>query len=256
MSTKRIVIITVIGIAIIAAALCVILLSSYLNRESEEVALPETPVETERPNGNGTDTLDRVVVNRDTIQDVISSFVRPDTYSRDVLIESFWEGGQAVYQIRASVMGGMTSLRTQPPIGIEKRIIVTEDTLFIWYIGDRYPFVGDVGSAGDESRTADEWQMLITYEDILRLDKSDIIDAGYTQYDGVDCIYAVYLSPLLGNKRTYYVSLDLGLVIAAEEYDKNGAHIYSMRANDCLVGEVDPDAFLLPDGTDLSVKLS
>jgi len=257
MSTKRILAITVIGIAIIAAALSVILLTSYLYRESEEVPLPKTPVATDRPGGSGpeaSDAIDRVEVNHDTIQDVVSSINRPDIYSRDVVIESCWEGGQAVYSIRASVVDGMTALHTVPQVGVEKSIIVSRDTLYIWYKGDSQPFVGGAGSSGDETRAADEWQMLITYEDILGLDKRDIIEAGYTEYEGDDCVFAVYLSPLLGHTRTYYVSIDLGLVIAAEEKDKTGALIYNMKAGPCVIGEVDPGAFVLPDGTDLLQK--
>jgi len=254
MSTKRIMIITVIGITIIAAALSVILLISYLNREVVEVALPDTPVATEPTAGNGTDALGRVEVNRDTVQAVVSSFARPDSYSRDVWIESYWESGQAVYNIKVSVADGMTSLLAVPQIGAEKRIIVTPDALYIWYKGDRQPFIGGAGSAGDDSREADEWQMMITYEDILELNKYDIIDAGYTQYDGADCVFAVYLSPMLGNTTTYFVSLGLGLVIAADEHDKAGTLIYSMRAGQCAIGEVDPEAFILPDGSDLRQK--
>ena len=254
MSTKRIMIMTVIGITIIAAALSVILLTSYLNRDVVEVALPDTPVATEPAAGDGTDALDRVEVNRDTVQAVVSSFVRPESYSRDVWIESFWESGQAAYSINVSVAGGMTSLRAVPQIGAEKRIIVTPDALYIWYKGDKQPFIGSAGSAGDDSRDADEWQMMITYEDILELNKYDIIDAGYTQYDGADCVFAVYLSPMLGNTTTYFVSLGLGLVIAADEHDKAGTLIYSMRAGQCAIGEVDPEAFILPDGSDLRQK--
>jgi len=254
MSTKRIMFITVIGITIIAAALSVILLVSYLNRELVEVALPDTPIATEPPAGNGADALDRVEVDRDTVQAVVSSFARPDSYSRDVRISSFWGSGHAVYTIKVSVADDMTSLQAVPQIGAEKRIIVTPDALYIWYKGDRQPFIGSAGSSGDDSREADEWQMMITYEDILELNKHDIIDAGYTQYEGADCVFAVYLSPLLGNTTTYYVSLDIGLVIAADEHDNAGELIYSMRAGQCAVGEVDPEAFILPDGTDLRQK--
>jgi len=253
MSTKRILVIFIIGLLSIIAAISVMLLTSYLNTESDMVQLPNTPAASERPGGTAADELDRVEVNRDTIQAVVSStLTRPGTYSRDVIIESFWEGGQAVFEISVSVADNLTSLRVQPPTGDEKRIVVTPDTLYIWYKDDMHPFVGGIGSGGDESRVADEWQMLVTYEDILILDKSDIIEAGYVEYEDVFCIYAVYRSPLLGNVRTYYISLDLGLVIAAEEVDKDGALIYSMKAGECAVGETDPSAFTLPDGTDLS----
>ena len=127
-------------------------------------------------------------------------------------------------------------------------IIVTPETLYIWYAGERTPYIGRADSLGDDLRTSDEYQMLITYEDILNLDRRDITDAGYTQYGGEYCVFAEYRSPYLGNSVKYYVSIELGLLIAAEEYDAAGSLIYRMTAFECLF-DVDPASFLLPDGT-------
>ena len=254
MSTKRILVIAIVGVVLIASALGVMLLASYLGRDSEAVRLPDTPVAGEGPVEATPDELDRVEVTGDTVQAVVSMLRRPETYSRELVIESLWDGGQAVYDISVSVSGGVTSLRSVQQHSAEKRIIVTPDTLYIWYAGESIPFAGDAGAVGDARRTADEWQMLVTYEDILGLNRDEIVDAGYTEYDGEDCVFAVYSSPLLGHTRTYYVSADLGLVIAAKEYDSAGTLIYQMAAGECLVGQADPAAFRLPDGTDLMKK--
>jgi len=249
MSTKRILAISIAGTAVIVAALALMLLSSLLGRDSDAVRLPDAPASSEGPRGTAPDALDLVAVTPDTVQAVVSALSRPDAYSRELVIESLWEGGSATFNISVSVSGRVTSLSAVPPIGPAKRIVVTPDTLYIWYNGDRVPFVGDIRSTGDSSRNSDEWQMLVTYEDILVLDAGDIIDAGYTVFGGEDCIYAVYSSPLLGNARTYYISTELGLVVAAKEYDTAGALIYSLAAGGCRVGVADPAAFTLPDGT-------
>jgi hypothetical protein len=91
--------------------------------------------------------------------------------------------------------------------------------------------------------------MLVTYEDLLELDKELIIDAGYASFNDEYCVYAVYRSPLLNNTGVFYISLDQGLVINAEEYDGSGNLIYSMTAGECVMNKVDPAAFTLPDGT-------
>jgi len=199
------------------------------------------------------DTLDRVEVTKDTIQLVVSQTLsRPEIYSRDVLIKNFWEDDQvAEYNISISVWNGITSLRTTPPIGLEKRIIITPERLYIWYKDDRAPYIGDLSTSGDGYRTADEWQMLVTYEDLLKLNKEDIIDAGYVEYDNEECVFAVYRSPLLNYTRKFYISLRLGLVICAEEFDVSGKLVYSMTSGECIVNEIDPSAFILPDGTNL-----
>jgi len=249
MSTKRILTIAIAGALLIVAAIGAMLLSSYIGRDSEAVRLPDTPTSTERPNTPTPDALDRVEVTRDTVQAVVSTLSRPEAYSRELVIESLWDGGLATHAISVTVSGGVTSLSTSPPPGIEKRIIVTPDTLYIWYTGDRTPFIGDIGAAGDAHRTSDEWQMLATYEDIIGLDSSDITDAGYTEYNGEYCVYAVYTTRLLGHSRVYYISSELGLVIAAKEFDSKGTLIYTMAAGECRIGEADPGAFTLPDGT-------
>ena len=250
MSTKRILGISVFGLLFIAVAVGVILQGSYHTSDIGTVQLPDTSASTGSPVVTEPDALDRVEVTRDTVQSVISTLSRPDTYSREVTIESFWKDGQAEYSIEVVVRDGATSLRMQPSVGAEKRIIVTPDKLYIWYKGDRTPYVGELGSAGDRNRTADEWQMLSSYEDILALDKNDITDAGYTEYGGRDCVYAIYLSPLLDYTIKYYVSIEMGLVTGAEEYDEAGMLVYSMSAGECAIGDADPAAFILPDGTE------
>ena len=249
MSFKRILGITVFGVLFIAAVIGVMLFASFLRRDTDAVLLPELQTSPEPSGESEPDALNRVEVTRETVQAVVSELSRPDTYSRDVAIETFWADGHVKHDIGISVTNGTTSLRIALPDGVEKRIIVSPDALYIWYRGDRTPYTGAAGSLGDGHRAADEWQMLVTYEDLLLLDQDDIIEAGYTEFGGEDCIYAEYRSPLLGYTKKYYVSIELGLVTGAEEYDENGNLVYLMSAGNCVVGESDPAAFTLPDGT-------
>ena len=253
MSTKRIIGITVFGVLFIAAVISVMLLTSYFRIDNDAIPLPETPISTEPADDTEPDTLNRVEVSQDTVQAVISqTLLRPEVYSRDVIIKTFWAGGNALYNINVNFADGIMSLRILPPSGIEKHIIITADSLYIWYAGDKTPYIGAIDSTGDDYRTADEWQMLVTYEEILELDKRSIIDVGYTEFGGEDCIYAEYLSPLLGYTRKYYVSIELGLVTGAEEYDETGELVYLMTTSECIIGQTDPDAFTLPDGAEIT----
>ena len=252
MSTKRILGISIFGVLFIAIAIGLMLLSSYLGRDIGSVQLPETPVSSGSPATSQPDALDRVEVTKETVQAVISTLRRPATYSRNVTIESYWESdGQAEYVIGVFVRDGSTSLRINPPVGPLKRTIVTTDSLYIWYSDDLAPFIGDTGSLGDGITNADEWQMLASYEDVLALNKEFITDAGYIEYDGADSIFIEYRSPLLGYSVIYYISVELGLVTAAEEYDTDGTLVYRMTADECMLGYIDPAEFVLPDGTEL-----
>ena len=249
MSIKRILGITVFGVLFIAAVIGVMFLMSYFRRDNDAIPLPGNQSSPEPSGLAQSDALNRIVAAPDTIQAIISTLSRPDIYSRDVLIETFWEDGHAKYHISTSVADGATSLRILPSAGSEKRIIIFADMLYIWYRGDSTPYIGVIGSPGDRHRNADEWQMLVTYEDILELDQEYVVDAGYTEFGGEYCLYAEYLSPLLGYTMRYYISIELGLVIGAEEYDETGSLVYTMSAGECLVGEINPASFTLPDGT-------
>jgi hypothetical protein len=253
MSTKRILGITIAGILLIITLVIVMLIPPYLGRTDEIITLPEpahTPNEPNEQNGHVFNALDMVEITPETVQAVILyTLTRPEIYSRNVQIRTYWEDGDITYNIHTAVSGALTAIRSQPSVGNEKRIIITNEHIYIWYRGDTVPFISNVLTPDDWIRTADEWRMLITYEDVINLNPDDIIDAGHIVYGDEDCIYVIYLSPLFGYMRTYYVSIYSGLVIAAEERDSNGRLVYLMTARAADIGEVDIGMFTLPDST-------
>jgi len=251
MSTKRILGITVFGLLLIAAAIGAMLLMPFLRNDGAAIVLPDTPLPIDSPHDAQPDALDRVEVNKYTVQAIISTLERPDTYSREIVIESFWEDGQATWVVDVSVTEGITSLSVSPPVGPDKKIIVTPTALYIWHVGDRSMFIGSPDSSGDLYRIADEWQMLFTYESILELDINDIVNADFTEIDDQLSVFVLYHSPMLNNVRTYYISLELGLILSVVEYDSSGMLIYRMTAGETFIGEITPEAFTLLDGTSL-----
>ena len=258
MSSRRILGITIFSVLFIGVFVTLMYLTSLFSRDSGVIPLPQASEPVPTSDAVGIDALDRVEITRENVIDVVAQTLsRLESYSRIVMVVTFWDDGQAHYIINVNISGGITSLSIQPPItvpaamseGVEKRIITTPDLQYIWYSGDSAPFVGAYASQGNVHEAADTWQMLVTYESILTLDKTQISDAGYAEFSGDDCIYIEYITPALGYTGRCYVSIGLGLVIAAQEFDETGALVYSMTAGECKVGIVDLDAFTLPDGT-------
>ena len=261
MSSKRMLGISIFSVLFIAALLVVMQISSIFPRANRVIQLPQSTESTVVGEIIGADALDRIEITRETVVAVISQTLkRPDTYSRVIVVNSFWDGGQANYIINVNVANDMTSMTILPlfnnsadiPADFEKRVITTNDYCYIWHSSDNSPFVQPISSiSGIDYRSTDEWQMLVTYDDMYALDEETITGAGYTEYGGDDCIYVDYITPILGYTGRYYISIKIGLVVGAEEYDETGALVYSMTAGECLVGSIDHTAFLLPDGTDL-----
>jgi hypothetical protein len=250
MSSKRLLSVAVFSILFMLAVIGFLLFDSLIGRDIDTIPLPVIQAATDEPPADPReDELERVEITRDNIQAVISTLHRPEIFSRNVFVESFWGDGQAVFHFHISVYNGVTSIASNTQNRAERRTIVTHDRQYIWYANESEPFVGEIGSPANPLRLADEWHMLPTYEDVINLDRDVIIDAGYVDFEGVTSLFVTYRSPLLDNIRTYYISIRHGLVIGAEVSDRNGEPVFSIRAGN--PEDVDMDAFLLPDGTNV-----
>jgi hypothetical protein len=247
MSSKRLLLITLFGVLFIVALVSLTLLFPNFGDDGHILPIPEPAATPSPPSETQQDDINRIEITRENVQAVVSALERPQEFSREVSVENFWDGGQSIFQFNVSVHSGVTSIISTSEQNIGRRVIVTPYYHYIWYEGETEPFIGSIDFIGNPLRIADEWHMLPTYEDLLNLDTSLIIDAGITEFEGEYCIFVVYESPLLGMMRTYYISITHGLVVGVSEYNENGVQVYRMSSG--RLEEVNMAAFLLPDGT-------
>lgn len=256
MSSKKMLGITVAGVLLIAF---IIITGVYLinaAKDTREMPLPDAHSTTSpalNPSGSGTvsNGLERVEVTADNVQAVIATLTRPESYSRDVTIEKFYNEGSASasFDLSTHVYKGVTAIQMEGT-GADKNILVTADTLYIWYEKDSEPYKGPLGSSGDGTRTSDEYSMIMKYEDILNLKPESIQDAGYIEYNEQDCISVTYQSGELGYITKCYISVDLGLLVGAEQFDGT-TRVFRMMTGACDVSEPDQSLYVLPDGTNV-----
>jgi hypothetical protein len=231
--------ITVAGLIFATAVICVAFL--LLGSRDAQIVIP-------LPTAAATDAVvtagapggaEAIAVTKTTVQNVIATLARPNVYSRDIMVERFWNGGNAVSNFNVAIFNKSALLKTTSG-GTEKNVIVTENATYIWYAGDREPFV----YSGEAS--SDEFSMILTYEDILSLDKSEILDAAFVTTNGVPEISVMYATGELGYVTECRVSVELGLLVEAEVYDGDTL-IYRMSASEANLDE--PTAqFRLPNG--------
>lgn len=240
---------TVMAVVIIAVVLVAVLYSFCLNLFSPTPRL-------ELPDPDATQSVDPlgaesgqpvgvvVEVTPQTVQSLIASLERYESYRRTVSVEYFHQG-QSAGTVTAQVWaeGGWVRSDAALSSGAVEHSIVGEGRLWLWY--DTGP---KVYSGPTADRTADLSQRLPTYEDVLALDKSAITAAGYEEREGQPCVYVEARAPFGGTER-YWVSENSGLLVAAET-EKDGAVVYSMGSQD-LVSPLDQTegVFALPDGT-------
>lgn len=242
MNSKKLLIIALSAVLLVAV---VIIMGFFLPRNERgehEVRLPPEVNDfiDEFDTEHGYDGLVRVNVDRDNIVQIIKTMSRPKMYTRVLDVTTFWDGGNSDTTVETYVSDGITRINLVSEFGT-KNIVIADGKTFTWYEGD------STYSTGSITAKEDEYQMLVTYEDILDVPKYNIIDAGYEKYNGEDCIFAEYISGRLGYKTKCYVSLNTGLAVGAERWD-NEKVVYTMSETSYFSGEPRDDAFQLPNG--------
>lgn len=234
------------ALAVLMMLVIALLMSTSLRRTSH-IILPTESTSPGQAVGDAAqdgDALHAVVITPDTVQIAISTLSRPTTYRRTVAVEQFWSGGSHSISATVSVSGDYTRTDRGLVDGRVRHTITNGKTTHIWYNQNTALFSGP--SAGI---TADEEQNIPTYETILELAAEDIAAADYRALtDGVNCIYVETAEDEAGYIQRYWVSVDTGLLAAAER-EMAGAVVYRMASLAVDAAQPTTADFTLPDGT-------
>lgn len=245
---KRIVLAAVIIAVVFAAVLYSFSLNLLAVTPELVLADPDASASVES-GGEQTDERGGVLVevSTRTVQSLIASLSRYESYSRSVTVE-YYDRGQRIGTVSAQVWsdGGWTRSSVTLASGRVEHSIVGEGQLWLWY--DRED---EVYSGPAEDMTADLMQRVPTYEDVLALDRDSIIAAGYVERDGLPCVFVEAVLPQLGYVERYWISETSGLLMAAEA-EKDGELVYAMLSQEVISPLAQANGiFSLPDGTQL-----
>ena len=224
--------------------LIVILLGANSIRRTAHIHLPDENAMQESENGE-TDgsAINQLSVTPDTVQQVIATLERPESYARTVTVEQSWLGGSGTFTSSVFSLRGWTRTDTQMTDGSVRHSLTDGKISYIWYGSEKTFYAG---SAGEFS--ADVEQAIPTYEDVLALPPEQILKAGYRSYADTECIYVETQLPG-GVTLCHWVDVQSGLLTAAEKYESEKL-VYRMTAtagSDTLLEK----QFVLPDGTNV-----
>lgn len=187
--------------------------------------------------GGGVQTVE---VTPETVQAVIACLSRAESYSRTMTVETFWSGGSDSREVQVWVHGGSTKITVDQDGSPTKHVLIKDGERWIWYSDSTQVYHG---AAGDSD--ADEYQSLLTYEDILKLDVSRILEAGYDDYEGEGCVFVRYVQGELGYESLCRISMDAGLPVSWETYDGETL-IYRMSSSPIELSTPDDGVFAEP----------
>ena len=186
-----------------------------------------------------------IAVTPDTVQTVIATLRRIESYSRTLDVRDFWSGGSRSRTLAVWRRGD--SLRLQIG-GSEDRVLenllLRDGEVWIWYSDSDAVYHG--AALPDDF---DRWQSLLTYERLLSAPAEDILDAGYTEFSGLSCIFVRWRTGTLGYVSECYIDPDTGLLVGERCYDGQTL-IYSMDSSVPDVTTPDERMFALPVGAE------
>ncbi len=230
--------------ALVMAAALFSAFSITLFHKTPEVVLPSLAPMGSAPAQQEAKDYRPVIVDETTVQQVIASLERPQSFSRSITTETLGADGLfGASSATVTVDGGWTHVVSVLP---DRRIgytLVGDGKRYVWYQGDAAYQTFDA-----QERSADLAQRLPTYEDVLDADPEHIIAAGYEESGGLPCIYVAVEVPELGYVESYWVSVDTGLLVHAES-SQDDQVFYRMSGYTVETPAAPDQVFSLPDGT-------
>lgn len=185
----------------------------------------------------------KVDVTPETVQSIVATLTRPDSYYRELAVETLWSEGSFSSSVQYWQDGDWSHTRQDLASGAVRHDLAGPEDAYYWYEGS-----SDWNALPADERSHDLAQHIPTYETVLDLDPASITETGYELRGSYPCVYVAFQSENGSAVERYWISTDNGLLISAER-ELNGALVYRMTA----YGQVQTPcpataSFALPDG--------
>ena len=217
-----------------------------LNTPSVQLPLPgeDSPGSSSSETPSGSGQYQKVEVTPDTVQSVVATLSRSDSYYRELTVETLWGDGSSATQVQVWTDGGWTHTQKILPSGAVRNDLIGEGTVYYWYEGSQ-----TYCTAPADEFSSDLSQRLPTYETVLQLDTEQITAAGYETRGELPCVFVEVSLEEEDVVERYWISVDSGLLVCAET-DSGGQTVYRMTAYTPITTPCPSTAsFALPDGT-------
>ena len=186
----------------------------------------------------------QVDVTPETVQSIVATLVRPDSYYRELTVETLWSGGSFSSSVQYWQDRAWSHTRQDLASGAVRHDLSGPESAYYWY---------ESSSAWNalpaDERSHDLAQHIPTYETVLDADPEQITGTGYDDSrGGIPCIYVEVSAP--GGERVdrYWISVESGLLISSETLEGEEL-LYRMTAYSPIQSCPSGTTFQLPDGT-------
>lgn len=236
---------SVIGIALAGILAALFFISPQISgNDTPAVVLPSAAVSDAHSSDSNAPTTSNnlALVTPDTVQAVVSTLKPAGSYSRTIAIETSYNGGTSSSVISVWARGTDFRIVDVSDTYI-KNILILGDKVNIWYDNRSDIYSGALDETG--SAAVDEYQRILSYQQLMEIDAGAISDAGYREFNGIYCIFAEYISGAFGYKHVLHISVETGLLIGSQIWDGDRL-IYSMTSAKPNISTPEDEVFKLP----------
>lgn len=243
------------AIAIAITCLIVVAIFASFGRSLFFVHIPSitlSDASSEEPPASGSsgpeaaDQYWQVDVTPETVQSIVATLIRPDSYYRELTVETLWSGGSFSSSVQYWQDRAWSHTRQDLASGAVRHDLAGPEEAYYWYEGS-----SAWNALPADERSHDLAQHIPTYETVLQLRQSAIVAADYRQLEGLSCIYVEVRLDDPQRTERYWIGLDSGLLVQAEA-EETGTLTYRLSALSPITTAYNAAAaFSLPDGTSL-----
>ncbi len=226
-----------------------LLIHSAHSGNRDTIVMPDTAVPVpQQPEKLHEDPPELLEVTRENVLQVVRSLSRPASYHQSCRIVT--GSGETRYEYTAEVWVSESLVRADLSSRFETKSLLTDgETLYIWYDGEMP--VRTLPSS--QTLTMDDLIGIASYEDILRLPETSILEGSFLTDERFPVSQQVYIAAEQDEVRQeYWVGLDYGL-LSAFIMRSGGETVYEMTQTglDVLASadEAFGNVFVLPDGS-------
>lgn len=241
----------IITLALILLCIISIIFTSIRSTQQRIEAIPTlpgtlTPSTEKEPNSNSSD-YSKIAITPENVIQVIAQLERPEQYHYVIDSELFSEKSSAKYRHKVWNRGNLQRIDMLYSNGTVKlHTLYSNDTVYTWA-----PQSGSYYASGLANISTDESQMLMSYEDVLKLTSKEILSAEFTTYENQGCIHLIAQPSDSNSCIEYWISAEHGLLLAGQAME-NDFVFYSAKISNLNLSEQDASVFRLPDGKQLS----
>lgn len=192
---------------------------------------------------NNRDQIKTITITAENIQAVVASLQRPESYHCQLSTIYYYRDTQTT--MRSELWRAADRIRISQFTAegqAAQQALLTENWVYLW--GDSATYSRYARQEGD----GDLYSRIPSYEDLIKMDASQILVGELREQDGALCLYAETQDLLTNEIEHWYILVENGLLLQVSGAI-DGVNTYSCYLTSLTFEDAEDTLFVLPDGT-------